>query len=99
MNKYEMMFIVNATLDENACKEVVSSLEEIVKAGKAENFETKDLGQKKLAYPIKKEITGHYYVFNFSLAENDKTTRDELDRKARINENVLRHLIIKLDEE
>lgn len=96
MNKYEMMFIVKATLEEEATKAVAESLESIITSMKGEISESKDLGQKKLAYPIKKEITGHYYLVNFTA---DNETRDELDRKARLDEKVLRHMIIKLDEE
>ena len=96
MNKYEMMFIVKATLEEEATKAVAESLESIITSMKGEISESKDLGQKKLAYPIKKEITGHYYLVNFTA---DNETRDELDRKARLDQKVLRHMIIKLDEE
>ena len=91
-----MMFIVKATLEEEATKAVAESLESVITSMKGEISESKDLGQKKLAYPIKKEITGHYYLVNFTA---DNETRDELDRKARLDEKVLRHMIIKLDEE
>ena len=63
---------------------------------KGEITEEKDMGQKKLAYAINKEITGFYYVVNFN-ATNDIVS--ELDRKAKIDENIIRHMIINLDEE
>ena len=63
---------------------------------KGEITDSKDLGQKKLAYPIKKEVTGFYFVVNFD-ANNEIVA--ELDRKARIDESVIRHMIIRLDEE
>ena len=56
----------------------------------------KEMGNKKLAYPIKKELNGYYYVINCNA---NKEAIAEFDRKARINENVIRHLIIRLDEE
>lgn len=96
MNKYEMMFIVKATIDETAISGVAENLKSVITSMKGEITESKDLGQKKLAYPIKKEITGHYFVVNFN-ANNEIVA--ELDRKARIDENVLRHMIIRLDEE
>ena len=96
MNKYEMMFIVKATIDETAISGVAESLKSVITGMKGEITESKDLGQKKLAYPIKKEITGHYFVVNFD-ANNEIVA--ELDRKARIDENVIRHMIIRLDEE
>ena len=96
MNKYEMMFIVKTTIDEAAVKTTVDNLKSIITSMKGEIIEEKDLGQKKLAYPINKEITGFYYVIDFN-ANNDLV--NELDRKARIDENVIRHMIISLEEE
>ena len=56
----------------------------------------KELGEKKLAYPIKKEINGYYYVMQ---VEASKEAITEFDRKIKLDENILRHLIIRLDEE
>ena len=96
MNKYEMMFIVKTTIDEAAVKATVDNLKSIITSMKGEIIEEKDMGQKKLAYPINKEITGFYYVVDFN-ANNELIT--ELDRKAKIDENVIRHMIINIDEE
>ena len=96
MNKYEMMFIVKATIDEAKVSETAENLKSVITSMKGEITDSKDLGQKKLAYPIKKELTGFYFVVNFNA---DNETVAELDRKARIDENVIRHMIIRLDEE
>ena len=96
MNKYEMMFIVKTTLDEEATNKVSKVYEDIIKSMKGNLTDSKNLGNKKLAYPIKKEATGYYYVLNF---EATPEIVAEVDRKARIDESVLRHMIIRLDEE
>lgn len=96
MKNYEMMFIVKATIDEEAVKTVVENTKAIITSMKGEITDSKELGNKKLAYPIKKEITGYYFVLNFSGSEE---IINELDRKSRIDENMLRHMIIRLDEE
>lgn len=96
MNKYEMMFIVKATIEEAKVAEVAENLKSVITSMKGEITDSKDMGQKKLAYPIKKELTGFYFVVNFN-ADNEIVA--ELDRKARIDENVIRHMIIRLDEE
>ena len=96
MNKYEMMFIVKTTLNEEAANKVSKSYEDIITSMKGKLTDSKNLGNKKLAYPIKKEATGYYYVFNF---EATPEIIAEVDRKARIDESVLRHMIIRLDEE
>lgn len=96
MNKYEMMFIVKTTIEEATVKATVENLTSVITSMKGEITECKELGQKKLAYAINKEITGFYYVVNF---EATNEIIDELDRKAKIDENVIRHMIIRLDEE
>lgn len=96
MNKYEMMFIVKTTIEESAVQATAESLKSIITSMKGEITDSKDLGNKKLAYPINKEITGFYFVVNFN-ANNEIVA--ELDRKSKIDENVIRHMIIRLDEE
>ena len=96
MNKYEMMFIVKATNEGTAVTGTAEDVKKILTANNAKVSEFKEMGLKKLAYPIKKEINGYYYLTNFT-AEPSVIT--EINRKISINENVLRHLVIKLDEE
>ncbi len=96
MNKYEMMFIVKATMDSENVKATAESIKKLVTDLKGNVVEYKELGEKKLAYPIKKELNGYYFLMQF---EANKEVEAELNRKAGLDENVLRHLIIKLDEE
>ena len=96
MNKYEMMFIVKATMDSENVKATAESVKKLVTDLKGNVVEYKELGEKKLAYPIKKELNGYYFLMQF---EADKDIEAEINRKVRLDENVLRHLIIKLDEE
>ena len=95
MNKYEIMFILKSN-EEEAIKTQVSELKAIITDMKGEIVNEKEMGNRKLAYPIKKELNGYYYVINVN-ANNEAIA--EFDRKSRISENVIRHLIIRLDEE
>ena len=95
MNKYEIMFILKSN-EEEAIKSEVSNLKAIITDMKGEIVNEKEMGNRKLAYPINKEVNGYYYVMNVN-ANNEAIV--EFDRKARISENVLRHLVIRLDEE
>ena len=95
MNKYEIMFILKSN-EEEAIKTQVSELKAIITDMNGEIVNEKEMGNRKLAYPIKKELNGYYYVINVN-ANNEAIA--EFDRKARISENVIRHLIIRLDEE
>jgi small subunit ribosomal protein S6 len=96
MNKYEMMFIVKATMESENVKATAESIKKLVTDLKGNVVEYKELGEKKLAYPIKKELNGYYFLMQL---EATKEAEAELNRKAGLDENVLRHLIIKLDEE
>ena len=96
MNKYEIMFIVKATMEEAQVKEVANNMKKIIEDLKGKVVSFKEMGERKLAYAIKKEISGYYFVMTI---EATKELVKEFDRKALIDESILRHLVIKLDEE
>ena len=96
MNKYEIMFIVKATIDKEAIAATAEAMKKIITDDKGKVVEFKELGEKKFAYPIKKELNGYYFLMQ---VEASSETESEFNRKALLDENVLRHLVIKLDEE
>ena len=96
MNKYEKMFIVKATIDKEAIAATAEAMKKIITDDKGKVVEFKELGEKKFAYPIKKELNGYYFLMQ---VEASSETESEFNRKALLDENVLRHLVIKLDEE
>ena len=95
MHKYEIMFIVKSENDEKTIKDTVSAFEKVLTDMKAKIVNKKDMGQKKLAYPIKKQVRGNYYLFN---VEATVAAINEFDRKAKIDENILRHIVIREEE-
>ena len=95
MNKYEMMFIVRPDMEEAEIKKTAESMKKVLTEAKAKILEEKSMGQKELAYEIKKFNTGYYYLF---IVEATKETEKEFNRVARINENLLRHLIVKVED-
>lgn len=96
MNKYEIMFIVKSDLEEDVRKNTVKKLEKTLTDNKATITLSKELGQKEFAYEIKKFKSGYYFLYN--IEANDDAAIKEFDRVARIDENVVRHLIINLDK-
>jgi len=96
MNKYEIMFIVKATMEKEEVSKTADAMKKIITDEKGKVLEFKELGEKKFAYPIKKEINGYYYLMQ---VEAPKEAEAEFNRKALLDENIIRHLIIKLDEE
>ena len=73
-------------------KNTVKAFEKFLTDMGAKIINSKDLGQKKLAYEIKKQVRGYYHLLN---VECDSKAVKEFDRKALIDEKILRHLIIK----
>ena len=95
MNKYEIMFIVRPDMEEAEIKKTAENMKKVLTDAKAKVLEEKAMGQRELAYEIKKFSTGYYYLF---IVEADKEAEQEFNRVARINESLLRHLIVKVEE-
>lgn len=96
MNKYEIMFIVRPEIDEKTRDDSVKTLEKALKSKKATIVSNKEMGQKELAYEIKKCKSGYYYLYNIE-AKDDKAV-NEFSRLARIDENILRHLVLNIEK-
>jgi len=95
MNKYEIMFIVKSDLDEETIKNEEKALENILTDNKSTITLSKELGQKEFAYEIKKMKSGYYYLYN--IETSDDAAIKEFDRVAGINENIVRHLVLKIE--
>ena len=95
MNKYEIMFIVKPDLEETAIKNEAESLKKVLTNLEAKIVEEKAMGQWELAYEIKKYKNGYYFLF---VVEGSHEAIKEFDRLAGINENILRHLIIRKED-
>lgn len=95
MNKYEIMFIVKSDLDEETRKNEVKTLEDILTSNKSTITLSKELGQKEFAYEIKKMKSGYYYLYNIETS-SDAAVK-EFERVAGINENIVRHLVLKIE--
>ncbi len=94
MKKYEIMYILKANLEDAARNELIGKLHEILSLDGSTVDDVNEWGLKDLAYEIKKERKGYYVVVKVS-ASSSKVI-NEFDRLAKINPNVLRHLIIAL---
>lgn len=95
MNKYEITFIVRPDMEEAEIKKTAEDMKKVLTDKKANLLEEKALGQKELAYEINKFKTGYYYLF---VVESDSAAVKEFDRVARINESLLRHLVVKVED-
>ena len=95
MNNYEIMFIVKPTLDEAAVKKTFDEMKKVLKDNKAKITSEEEMGQKELAYEIKKHKAGYYFLLN---VESTPEAISEFVRKSNISDNVIRHLVTKLEK-
>ena len=93
MSKYEIMFIVRPDMEEAEIRKTAEDMKKVLTDKKANILEEKALGQRELAYEINKFKTGYYYLF---VVEAETAATKEFDRVARINESLLRHLVVKV---
>lgn len=93
MTNYEVMFIIDPILDDETKEKTVAIAQEIIAAdGEVDKVDV--WGMRKLAYPIQKKNEGYYVVIDFKA---NPTLPKELDRRMRISDNIIRHLIINKD--
>ncbi len=94
INKYETIFVVDASLEEEAITGIVDKFKTLIsKAGEIESVD--EWGKRRLAYPIDFKTEGYYVLVNFS-AKPDFPA--ELERIYNITDGLLRSIIIKKDE-
>ena len=94
MNNYEVMFIIQAALEEDKKEAVIEMVKEIISAG-GEVGKVNVWGNRKLAYPIQKKNEGYYVVIEFTA---NSGLPKELDRRLKISDSIIRHIIINKDE-
>ena len=91
MNQYEMVLILKAGLDEKQRNQVLDRLKDAINQNGTVG-EIDDWGTRKLAYAIHYNKDGYYYVLNY---EADPSVVAEVERRARILDQVLRYLTVK----
>ena len=95
MNKYEIMFVVRPDMEEAEIKKTAEDMKKVLTDSKAKILEEKPMGQRELAYEVKKFTTGYYYLF---VVEANAAAEQEFNRVARINEKLLRHIVVKVED-
>ena len=90
MKNYELVFVVQPNADEEVRTAVLNKVKEVIATeGEVEKVDV--WGTKKLAYPIAKFTEGYYVLVNF---KSGVEVPKEIDRNLKINENVIRHMIV-----
>jgi len=94
MNNYEMMYILDSEMEESAREALLERVKGVIESdGSVESVE--EWGLRKLAYEIRKQREGFYYLLQFQAGPD---LPRELDRNMKIWEGILRHMIVKNEE-
>ena len=94
MNKYESVIIINPNLEEEAIKALIEKFSKLISSdGNVVSID--EIGNKKLAYEIKKNKEGYYVVIKF---EANPNLISELERVYRITDEVIKFIVVKEEE-
>ncbi len=91
---YELMYVVNTVLNDEQVKDIVGRVTAYIRESGGDIVETEEKGSQRLAYPIEKKRNGYYVLVHFR-ADGDFIER--FDRALRINDDIMRHLILRYD--
>lgn len=93
MTNYEIMFILSTQLTEDEKKASIEKVENYLKEAGATEVNTEIMGDRKLAYPIKKKEKWISRLTKFTM---DGTKLTEVEYKLNIFENVMKYMIVKI---
>ena len=93
MTKYEMLYVIDATIADEAKESLVKKFEDMVTANGGTVEKTDRWGVRKLQYPINYKSEGYYVLMAF---EAQPAFIAELERVIGITDGVIRRLITKL---
>ena len=96
MSLYELMFILNPDLGDEERERFLSRFQALIEKNKGEVLKIEDRGIRTLTYKIQKKSNGRYFL---TYLEGPGTMISEIERNLRIDENVMRFVIINLDEQ
>ncbi len=96
MNQYEVMYVIDAALEDSARIELIDRFSELVKKNGGEIDRVDEWGKRRLAYAINYKTEG-YYVLMYIKAPSEMPK--ELERNFQINDKILRSLVIRYEGE
>lgn len=92
MDKYEILYIIRADVDDDQKNKVVEKFETLAGnlGGIVESVDK--WGMKKFAYEIEKQSEGYYVLMNVSCSSD---VQEEISRQMRNDEAIIRKMIVK----
>ncbi len=95
MRDYELTLVLDGELSSEDQKKITQKIKKIIEDEKGKVEKQNDWGKRELAYPIKKKRMGFYFLWEIKIAPEEL---DKIDKKLKIEEGVLRYLIIRKEK-
>ncbi len=91
MNQYQMLFIIDSSVQDEAKEALIQKFSDLITGLNGSINTVEKIGLRKLAYEINHKSEGYYVMIEFAA---DATVPAEVDRQMRINDGIMRHLIV-----
>ena len=95
MNKYELVYIIDPTVDDEGRKALIEKFNQLIADNGGQVEKVDEWGKRRLAYPIDYKTEGWYVLVNFA---SEATLPLELERNLKINDMVIRYQVIRVLE-
>ncbi len=93
---YELMVVLDPELAPEQLDQVIERVKSVITSNGGQVQEVIPWGRRRFCYPIRKKMEGHYVLMR---AEMPAQATASLERTLRITEEILRHLLVRLDED
>src|SRR5215510_15062426 len=94
--KYELVYVVSPEASDEQVADLHTQVEGIVQRLGGQIEKTDNWGRRKLAYPIGRHKEGTYVL---ELINGSGELMKEIDRRLKVFDVVIRHLVVRIDEE
>lgn len=95
MRSYELTFIVHPDVEDEGLASVVEKVSQFITASSGQVTNVNHWGRRRLAYPIQKQREGYYVLMHVQL---DPASINELERNLKLTEQVIRYLLVRVDD-
>lgn len=95
MRSYEGVFILNPEMTQDASKNAITQLQDLVTKNGGRVDGLQEWGKRRLAYKINKKQEGNYVIVNFQL---DSANTKKMEQTLRLNDQIMRYLLINKEE-
>lgn len=96
MSNYELVYIIQPQLEETALTALNERIQQVIVSNGGEVASNESLGLRTLAYPIKRRREGIYMLLKGTFTQ---ASIAELERTMRLSEDILRHMVVRLDDQ